>query len=175
MTGFSNAAGPEGKMSSLTLEIHQFSEIDLGKAYGGIPEVSLSGGKLQFGVGIGSSDKKFKLALLILGKNGKASDTLPDTTIDSVKVTMNPKSVTGKTAVFSNLQFSKTNKMTQVVSLLSKDEVAPFTQDDYMQLIITVLYDKPERKKSEKGKTPAWKIIVPVVVVLVIAGIAVGF
>ena len=167
--------GAEGKTNSLKLEIHQFSQMNRGIAYGGIRRVSLSEGYLEFGVGIGSSDKQFKLTLQILGNNGESSDTLPNTTLDSVKLTMNPKSGVGKTVVFSNVQFSKTNKMTQILNLLSKDEVAPYAQGNFMQLVIQVVHGKPERKGSANDGIPASKIVVPVLFVLVVAGIVVAF
>ena len=175
MTGSSYMEGAEGKTNSLTLEIHQFSQMIPGIAYGGIRRASLSKGNLEFGVGIGSSDKQFKLTQRVLGNNGESSDTLPDTTIDSVKLTMHPKSGAGKTVVFSNVQFCKTNKMTQTLNLLSKDEVASYTEGDYMQLTIQVVHDKPEKKGSAKDGIPAWNIVIPVLLVLVVAGIAVEF
>ena len=45
-----------------------------------------------------------------------------------------------------------------------------------MKLTIDVHYKIPEEKDGDKepGKTPVWKIVVPIVVVLTVAAIAVG-
>lgn len=181
MTGSSHEKDTKVKTDKLILEIHEFSQMDPGKTYSGIPYVSLSEGNLNFGIGIASSSKQLKLVLKILGKNGKPDDTLPETTLSSVKLIMNPTSGEGKTVAFQSVQLSKTNKMTEILTLLSENELRPFIQGNFMQLVINVVHDKAEEKPKEKGnenengKTPAWKIVVPILVVLLTAGIAVGF
>lgn len=140
----------------MTLEIHDFNQMEPGKVYGGgIPPISLSERQVQFGAGMASSEKQFKFTLQLLGKDGKSNDTLPDTALNSVELTMNPKSGTGKTIGFSNVQLSQANKMTEILTLLSEDEVAPYTEGDYMQLTIKVVYDKPEESSNENEKAPA--------------------
>ena len=101
--------------------------------------------RIEFGLFVGSSNKNFNLLLRIRGNDGEWNDTLVDQTLASVKLTMIHLGFAGgapKTVTFSNVQFSKTDKLTQVLNLLSEDEFVPFLQNDGMTLVMEIVYDK---------------------------------
>ena len=93
-----------------------------------------------------------------------------------MNVTVTPQKGNGKKIIFSNVKFTQPNDMIQRFPLLSQNELVPYNEGDFMKLTIDVHYKIPEEKGREKepGKTPAWKIVVPIVVVLTVAAIAVG-
>ena len=171
--------GPEGSTQSQTIEIRNLGDMKPGRVYDGITPDYIGEARVNFKVGIGYPDMQFQLRLELLGNDDKPNPTLPDTTLDSLKLTTSPQVGSGKTVVFSNLQFSKTNKI-ETLNLLSKHETIPYLVDDIMLLTIETFHRKPEEKGSGKEnedgkKTPVWKILVPIFVVLTVLAIALVF
>ena len=175
-----SGGGTLGATIDLLLDITQLNEIAPGKAYTGPSFFPVSQGQMRYAIGIGVPDQQFKLIFVIRDWiNGKPIEQLNETIFDSVKVTITPNQGAGKTISFTDLEFTKLNNMTQRLPLLSQNEMNPYTQGDFMSLGINIEFLKPKNKKDKKrgdgdGKTPAWKIVVPIVVVLCVAGIAVG-
>ena len=172
--------GSLGSSIFFTAEIHEFNQVVPGKAYTGPSFFPVNSGQVRYAVGIGSSDKQLKLIFDIRDWiNGKPTEQLNEMIFDSVDVTVTPNQGAGKKLSFSNVQFTKQNDLIQRLPLLSENELIPYTQGNFMKLQIDILYNKPPKipKKGddENKKTPAWKIVVPIVVVLAVAAIAVGF
>ena len=175
-TEFGSGSGPQGTSVYVGAEIHRFSEIIPGKAYAGSYLFPAQEGQMKYAIGIG--DKQFKLILLIRDwRTNKPYKNFKDTMLHSVSVTVTPEEGDGKKFTFSNVKFTQQDDMVVRFPLLSQNELSPYNEGDFMKLTINVQYTKPEEKGREKepGKTPAWKIVVPIVVVLTVVAIAVGF
>lgn len=169
-------SGAEGIRFTLILDIFQFAKMSPGVIYDkNIPNVALADGHLKFGIQKGFSEEDFNLVLRIHRKHEVSSDTLSYQTLTSVNVTMIPLEdpSNGHNVSFSNVQISKTNKVTQMLKLLSGGEIADYNKGNYMNMTIDAFFGKPQEKGS--GKTLVWNIVVLHFVVLVVVGIAVLF